>query len=904
MNVMTPAAGLGRRALVLSALAGALFAALLVVKTDSAQAAYSARIDGDTLRVVGNADSDVLALRLRSGSPNILELDVGNDGTADFSFDRTTFSAIDVQARGGEDEVRIDQSGGAFTDEQVTIDGGAGDDTLVGGSGAETFVGGSGADFVDGKQGTDVAVLGGGADRFQWDPGDNSDVVEGQDGKDVLDFNGSNIAENIDVSANGPRVRFTRNIASIVMDLAGIDTINFRALGGADNVVVNDLAGTDTSLVNVNLDATGGGGDGAADNVTANGTAGPDQMKIGSGPAGEILVSGLSAQLQVSGGEEANDNVNVATLGGADTIAMGVGSTAGPVPVNFDGGDDQDLARYTGTPGDDSIQVVANGTEASIVSAGTTRFDSIAESLVVLGSDGADTITGAGNLAPLTALTIEGGPGEDMLRGGNGADVLNGGGGDDLVDGNQGADTAFLGKGADTFQWDPGDGSDVVEGQGGQDALEFNGSNISENIEVSPNGPRVRFTRNIANIVMDLAGIERVNFRALGGADNVAVDDLAGTDVGLVDVDLNAGGGGGGDGAIDAVTAFGTADADHVTLESPGGFPTVNGFAAQVLVEGAEPANDTVNVSTLGGDDTVTTGREVFGPESYNVDGGEGHDVARYNGTSLDDSIDVVANGTEASTVSPLASRLDVTAVEELNIFGLGGTDTITGTGNLAPLTTITMNGGDDGDVLRGGNGADVLIGGPGDDFVDGNQGADTALLGAGDDTFQWDPGDGSDVVEGQAGADTLAFNGSNIAENIEISANGGRLRFTRNIASIVMDLNSIEHVAFRALGGADNVVVGDLTGTDVDNVDVDLAANGGGGDGAADLVTVNGTNRRDVVNVTRSGSQVLTSGLRATTGIVGSEPTLDTLLVQTLDGDDDVTVAPDVADLIVPVVE
>src|SRR4029079_744261 len=225
-----------------------------------------------------------------------------------------------------------------------------------------------------------------------------------------------------------------------------------------------------------------------------------------------------------------------------------------------------------------SIQVVANGTEASIVSAGTTRFDSIAESLVVLGLDGADTITGTGNLAPLTALTMEGGPGEDTLRGGNGADVLNGGGGDDLVDGNQGADTAFLGKGADTFQWDPGDGSDVVEGQGGQDALEFNGSNISENIEVSPNGPRVRFTRNIANIVMDLAGIERVNFRALGGADNVAVDDLAGTDVGLVDVDLNAGGGGGGDGAIDAVTAFGTADADPVTLEAPGGFPAVNGF--------------------------------------------------------------------------------------------------------------------------------------------------------------------------------------------------------------------------------------------------------------------------------------------------------------------------------------
>ena len=68
-----------------------------------------------------------------------------------------------------------------------------------------------------------------------------------------------------------------------------------------------------------------------------------------------------------------------------------------------------------------------------------------------------------------------------------------------------------------------------------------------------------------------------------------------------------------------------------------------------------------------------------------------------------------------------------------------------------------------------------MLIGGDGNDFVDGEQGNDVALLGAGDDTFQWDPGDGNDTVEGQAGIDTLLFNGANVAENIDISANGGR---------------------------------------------------------------------------------------------------------------------------------
>ena len=71
-----------------------------------------------------------------------------------------------------------------------------------------------------------------------------------------------------------------------------------------------------------------------------------------------------------------------------------------------------------------------------------------------------------------------------------------------------------------------------------------------------------------------------------------------------------------------------------------------------------------------------------------------------------------------------------------------------------------------------------------------------------------------------------------------------------------------------------------------------------------ADTVVVNGTNQRDVVQVTRSGAQVSVTGLAAQTRITGSEPALDTLLVQTLDGNDDVTVAADVSGLIIPVVD
>ena len=68
------------------------------------------------------------------------------------------------------------------------------------------------------------------------------------------------------------------------------------------------------------------------------------------------------------------------------------------------------------------------------------------------------------------------------------------------------------------------------------------------------------------------------------------------------------------------------------------------------------------------------------------------------------------------------------------------------------------------------------------------------------------EPGRRQRHVEGQAGTDTLLFNGANVNENIDISANGERVRFTRDVANITMDLNGVEHIQFNALGGADNI--------------------------------------------------------------------------------------------------
>ncbi len=160
-----------RRALQLSTVTGVALAGTFAFVAQSALAAYTANVHNGTLEINGDRASDKLALRLAPGDPNTLQVDVGDDGTPDFSFNRSTFTAIHVQGGAGNDEIRIDQSNGTFTDEAVTLDGGSGNDTLIGGDGADTLIGGSGDDQVTGGRGNDTAFLGSGQDTFTWEPG-------------------------------------------------------------------------------------------------------------------------------------------------------------------------------------------------------------------------------------------------------------------------------------------------------------------------------------------------------------------------------------------------------------------------------------------------------------------------------------------------------------------------------------------------------------------------------------------------------------------------------------------------------------------------------------------------------------------------------------------------------------
>jgi Ca2+-binding RTX toxin-like protein len=468
---------------------------------------------------------------------------------------------------------------------------------------------------------------------------------------------------------------------------------------------------------------------------------------------------------------------------------------------------------------------------------------------------------------------LSGGPGHDMLTGGSGPDRISGQGGNDTIFGMAGADTllgragndtltggdgddrAFGQGGDDRMIWNPGDDTDRNEGAVGTDTVEVNGGDGAEVFRAAANGTRVRFDRaDPAPFAIDIGTSERLLLNANGGNDRfTATGNLA---------------------ALIAITANGGDGND--TLLGSNGNDTLTGDDGDDQVVGQ------------GGDD-----RMIWNPgdDTDLNEGGPGTDTTQVNGGDGAETFATTANGARVrfDRLDPAPFAIDIGTTENLLLNANGGNDSHSGTGNLAALITLTVDGGAGNDTLLGSNGIDLLRGGDGNDFIDGQQGNDVAFLGAGNDTFQWDPGDGSDIIEGQANTDTMLFNGSAGNEIFEVSANGPRVRFTRNLGNIVMDLDDVEVTDLNALGGTDTITVNDLTGTDLTELAGDLAGTIGGtaGDGQADNIIVNGTNGDDVALVTGSGSSVSVAGLPARVNLTNSEGANDRLTVNGLAGDD-----------------
>src|SRR3954451_4205448 len=331
-----------KRKINLAASVTALAAAIPAIVLTPVAGAQSHRVDGvgavvnhGTLVVKGGDGDNRIALRLAADNPAVIQVDVGDDGSPQFSFARS--SVEDITLRGGDrnDSLRIDDANGAFTDTiPTTISGGDGNDTLEGGQTKvaaenEHFYGGDGNDVVDGGKGADTASLGAGDDTFRWDNGEGSDVIDGGDGADTMVFNGAGINENVTLSANAGRLNFFRVQGNVTMDTTNVETVDDNAAGGADSVTVNDLSSTDVRQTNIDL----GAADAAADSVVVNGTEGDDDIAV-NGAGNGVDVTGLANSVSVKHAEP-TDSLFVNTLAGTDNVLTS--GIAGVLQVQVDG---------------------------------------------------------------------------------------------------------------------------------------------------------------------------------------------------------------------------------------------------------------------------------------------------------------------------------------------------------------------------------------------------------------------------------------------------------------------------------------------------------------------------------------------------------------------------------------
>ncbi len=522
-------------------------------------------------------------------------------------------STVAVNGDSGNESVSI---GGAFTGiGTVKVSAGDGDDTVNGGTYGGVLV-------ANGDAGADTLIGGSGADTLNPGTGDDSDTVNCGAGIDTVSYADVTAALAIGLAITGAQDTG-----------AGSDTItNCENLtGGSGGDTLTGSAGDDAISGGPGNDAiVGGGGNdilggdegedtlwGEDGDDTIDGGAGTDTASYSTtSQAVTVSLAVIAAQDTVGAGNDTIANTENLTGGkGGDTLTGSAGADTidgGDGNDTIDGGDGHDILggdggddTIRGEDGDDTIDGGA-GTDTASYST-TSRAVSVS-----LGITTTQDTVGAGNDTIANTENLTGGKGADILAGSAANNVISGGRGSDSIIGNAGADTALMGGGNDMFVWDPGDASDVIEGGSGSDSMVFNGSGGNEVMASTASGGRVLFTRNPGHIVMSLDDVEAIYVRALAGTDRVTVNDMRGTDLGLVDVDL-AGDGSTADGQADIVTVVGTGGGDSIGANANGAGVEVGGLAAFLRITNADPALDTLVIDTDARADDVTVDPALAG---------------------------------------------------------------------------------------------------------------------------------------------------------------------------------------------------------------------------------------------------------------------------------------------------
>ncbi len=774
--------------------------------------------DGTYTLATGTAGNDGL-----TASGNTIELGgTGNDTL-------TGGSGTDVLIGGGGADtlsyagdttgVTVLLYAGTATGGNATGDTISGFTNLVGGSGNDILSGSSAVNSIDGGAGNDtlVATMGNSA-------GDTYDGGAGSDTIDIYNSGGNSVT--IDLSQTG--AQNTGAFGSFT--LSNIENIYS---GQSNNVLTGSSGANVITLMGGNNTVDGGGG---ADTIVANGTgndritvrggeasvdagAGTDTLVLATG-SGVTAVNLASTTDQTTGdaGTVKNfENVDTSAMttatsltgsSGANALTGGTGNdtlTGGAGNDTLDGGAGTDTAVFTGAHSDYSFTLNADGTVTvtDLRNGSPDGTDTLSNIEKLTFSDGTYTLaTGTAGNDSLTASgnTIElGGTGNDTLTGGAGTDVLIGGGGTDTLSyagdttgvtvglasntasgGNATGDTisGFVnvigGSGNDVLAGDVN--ANMIDGGAGNDTIvatvggdTISGGAGSDTLDLSLAGAGV--TLNLATTTAQATG-------AFGTMTVSNVENLIGSgnaDVLTGDANANVISAGAGNDTI-------TGAAGNDTLDGGAGTDTVVLTGAHTDYSFTLNANGTVTVTDLrngspDGTDTLSNIEKLtFSDGTYTLT----------TGTTGNDSATAAAGnnvyvGGAGNDTFVAGSGTDV-------IYGETGIDTVSyansGAAVNVSLATNTGSGGDAaGDTYQGidnviGSAFDdtmtatmfgsVFDGGAGNDQLRGGAGADSLLGGAGNDTIVASAG--GDTVDGGTGTDTLDMSGASAAVTLNLA--------------------------------------------------------------------------------------------------------------------------------------
>ncbi|WP_318393034.1 calcium-binding protein, partial [Enterobacter sp.] len=680
--------------------------------------------------------------------------------------------------------------------------GGNNNDTLTGMSGEDSLLGGEGDDWLTGGAGEDYLNGGEGSDTYVFNAGDGQDSVgEFADGCiNTLRFGEGLLAENAlaENDYGSLIIRFRDSEDSITLyDYFDSKTPPLTQIIFADGTVwtwdavrAMVLEGTDgaqdLSAFSEGSEIHAGGGDdrvrGGYGNDILYGDGGDDVL---SDHAGHNILAGGAGNDTLRGGDDddtylfnAGDGQDVIResfwdFGEADILRFGDGLQAGNARLSRSG--DDLIVSFAGSADRVTMEEYfchEEGLIEQIVFADGTAWNaSDIKAMLLAGTDEAQTL-----IAFNEGSEIHAGGGDDMLEGRYGNDTLFGDAGDDVLSdtggrnilaGGTGNDTLNGGFGNDTYLFNAGDGHDVItEYSRADDTLRFGEGLLPDNVVLMRNGD---------DLIIGFAN----------SSDQVTVEDYFTVDEGIVEQIVFADGTVWNASTIKPMVLAGTDEAQTLTafnegseIHAGGGDDTLEGRYGNDILAGGT-GNDILR--GYGGSDiylfNAGDGQDVIYENTQNKSKSD-TETLRFGEGLLADNAVLVRKG--SALIISFSGSNDQVMVEnyfraeegivEQIVFADGttwniqsvGKRLLTGTDEAQNLTALIKGseihaaGGDD--TVHGDVGNDALYGDAGNDEIDGFRGEDTLFGGTGDDLLYGD--DADDLLAGGEDNDTL--NGDN----------------------------------------------------------------------------------------------------------------------------------------------